>query len=117
MDNWVNEGHTHNHVATGTISAGDVVVVNDLVGIAQEDAVSGETVVLAIEGVFRLIKNSSTAINEGDLVDFDSSVPEVSTGITPAAGDVEDFGIAMETVASAGTRINVKLRPGSGTFA
>ncbi len=117
MDNFVNAGETMEITAGATISAGDIVVTNNVVGIAFEDIANTEKGNVAIEGVYRLPKNTSTAINEGDLVDFDVSVPEVSTGITPAAGDVEDFGVAMETVASAGAFINVKLLPGAGTFA
>ncbi len=117
MDNWVNEGKTVQITAGAILVPGEVVVTDSILGIVQEGVASGAEAVLAIEGVFRLAKNTSTAIAVGELVDFDTSVPEVSTGITPAAGDVEDFGIAMETVGSAGAFINVKLIPGGGTFA
>ncbi len=116
MKNYVGVGDTMKITAGAAITAGDLIATNECVGVAQNDAASGASCVMAIEGVFRLAKNTSTAINEGDLVDWDVSAEEVSKGITPAAGDVENFGIAMETVAAAGAYINVKLIPGGGTF-
>lgn len=116
MKNYIGPGTTV-QIATGTArTSGDVVVENELVGVIAEDATTTETPVMSIEGVFRLAKENSTAINAGDLVDWDVSAGEVGKGITPAAGDVENFGIAMETVADVGTQINVKLIPGGGTF-
>lgn len=115
MDNYVNAGNTINHILAGTVSSGDLDVIAELVGVAQIDGVSGDTIPYAIEGVFRLAK-ATGAIAAGDLVDWDVSALKVSKGITPAAGDVENFGIAMEAAASGATLINVKLIPGGGTF-
>lgn len=116
MDKYIGPGTTL-RIATGTArSAGDVVVENECVGVVQEDATTTEVPVMAIEGVYRLAK-ATGAINAGDLVDWDTSAGNVGKGITPASGDVTNFGIAMETVASGGTLINVKLIPGGGTFA
>ncbi len=116
MKNFVNEGRTVKHTAVAAITAGDVVVVNELVGIAMNDAAIGEDVTLVIEGTFLLTKDNNIVINQGDLVDFDSSEPNVNKGITGAAGDVTNFGIAMESKALADTSIKVKLIPGGGTF-
>jgi len=116
MKNYVAPGNTLTFTAAGTISSGDVVVTQNVVGIAQEDAVSGETVELLIEGIVRLPKNTSTAITFGERVDWDNSATQVDKAITPAASDVQDFGIATETVLAAATHVNVKLQPGIGTF-
>ncbi|MCH7882122.1 MAG: DUF2190 family protein [Proteobacteria bacterium] len=117
MKNYVNDGKTVNITAAANHSSGDMVVTKSLAGVAQGDVDSGDDVVLAIEGVFRFPKNTSTAIDLGDLVDYDDSADEITKAVTPASGDVEDVGIAMETVASAGAFVNVKLIPGGGTFA
>jgi len=116
MKNYVSPGDTIVVTTAAAHTSGDVVVTNEVVGIAMDDALIAVSAVLAIEGVYRLAKDNGTAINEGDLVDFDASVPEVTKAIVAAAGDVENFGIAMETVVLAGTFINVKLLPGAGTF-
>ena len=116
MKNFVNMGEKIVITATAAILSGGGVVTNQLFGVAENDIANAAQGVLSIEGVFRLPKNTAVAINEGDLVDWDNSVPHVSKAITPAASDIQDFGIAMETVATAGARINVKLRPGSGVF-
>ncbi len=116
MDKFVSNGKTM-RIATGTArSAGDVVVENEVVGVVQEDVSATEVPVIAIEGVYRLAK-AGGIINAGDLVDFDVSQALVSKAIAPQSGDVTNFGIAMESVASGGTLINVKLIPGGGTVA
>lgn len=116
MKNYVSDGKTVVVTAGAAITSGDIVRSNEVVGIAANDAANGESVVLVIEGVFRVAKNTSTAINVGDLVDYDSSVPEVTVGLTPAAGDVTNFAIAMETVLAAATTVAIKLKPGDGAF-
>lgn len=110
MKNYVSAGKTITITAGGTISSGDVDVIGTgLVGVAQNDAVSGEAVVYAIEGVFLMDKISSGAIAAGDIVDWDVSALKVGKAITPASGDVENFGICMEAAADATTTIIVKL--------
>ena len=116
MDNFVNMGESLEILATSTIIAGELVVTNEVVGIAFDDIVDTERGNVAIEGVYRLAKDNGTAINEGDLVDWDVSALEVTKGITPASGDVVNFGICMKTEAQAATLINVKLMPGIGAI-
>lgn len=116
MKNYVNDGKTVQITAAAAHTSGDIIVTKSLVGIAQGDADNAATAILAIEGVYRLPKNTSTAIDLGDLVDYDASADEVTKAITPATGDVQDFGVAMETVASGGAFVNIKLIPGAGTF-
>ena len=114
MDNFVNAGETLEITAGGAISAGDIVVQGDVLGVAFEDIANTEKGNLAISGVYRLPKNTSTAIANGEYVDYDLSADEVTTGITPASGDVVDFGIAMEVGETSDPRINVRLLTGHG---
>ncbi len=116
MKNYVGAGKQVQLTAGAILTAGQVIVTESLVGIVQDGVASGAQAILEIEGVFRLAK-ATGAIAAGVLVDWDTSAQKVDTGITPAAGDVEDFAVAVETVASGGTLINVKLIPGGGTFA
>jgi len=115
MKNYIGPGSTMQIAVGSARSSGDVVVENECVGVVAEDATTTEVPVMHIEGVFRLAK-ATGVINAGDLVDWDVSAANVGKGITPATGDVENFGLAMETVVSGATYINVKLLPGFGTF-
>lgn len=115
MKNYVGEGKTITITAAAAITSGDVVASNALLGVAQNDAANGAQVVLAIEGVFRIAK-AVGVMNAGDKLDWDTSASNLGKGITPAAGDIEDCCVAMETVASGATTIAVKLLPGVGAL-
>jgi len=110
MKNYVGEGKTVTITAGGTVTTGDVDVIGTgLVGVAMYSGVSGDSIVYAIEGVFQMDKIATGQINAGDIVDWDVSALKVGKAITPAAGDVSDFGIAMDTVLTGVATIKVKL--------
>lgn len=111
--NYVGEGKVIDYVAGGTISAGDVVVTGDTVGIALVDMVSGETGAVAIEGIFTVAKTTGTAWVQGDAIDWDASASEFHKGVTPAAGDVVSAGIATAAAASAAATGQLKLLGGA----
>ena len=118
MKNYIGPGQTM-RAATGTArSSGDVFSENQVLGVVANDVTDTEEPLLHIEGVFRLPK-AAVAISAGALVNWDASAGtggQVTTGATAAAGDVTDFGIAMETVVGGDSYVNVKLLPGNGTF-
>lgn len=115
MKNFVSDGKTITITAGGAITSGDLDELGNMMGVAQNDAASGESVVYAIEGVFTVTKATGTAWAVGDKVDFDSSAGNSTVGLTPAAGDVADYGVCMEAAASGATTGIVKLTPGTGT--
>lgn len=108
--------------AGSAISSGDVVVAGAAgavtVGIALTDIAATSGVgSIAIEGVFTMAKLSAGVIVEGETVDWDSSGSVVDdNAMTPASGDVSDFGIAMETKGNGTTTVAVKLLPGNGAI-
>ena len=121
----VGDGPSITYTNSGAaISAGDVVVMGSAgivtVGIALTDiAASGGVGEVAIEGEFDMLATTGAAFEAGESVDYDSSTGLVDdNAMTAAAGDVSDFGIAMETIASAGagSRVRVKLTPGNGAI-
>jgi predicted RecA/RadA family phage recombinase len=115
MDNYSGIGDNVTITAAATITAGEIITQGALAGIAHADYASGASAVIAIEGVFRLPKITG-AITQGDKVDLDISAKAVGKGITPASGDIEDFGVALETAASGAATILVKLIPGVGAL-
>ncbi|MGA7452477.1 MAG: DUF2190 family protein [Rhodoplanes sp.] len=69
---FVQPGDTVDPVApVGGVKSGDVVVVGNLIGVAQTDALEGVSYALALEGVWRLPK-ASGAINAGAKVWWDA---------------------------------------------
>jgi len=56
----VQKGDVVDFVAAADVAAGDVVVVGDLVGIAQSNVLAGETGAMAVTGVYNLPKETST---------------------------------------------------------
>ena len=123
MNNRLGDGPSITLTAAAAIQSGDLVVMGSAgvvtVGVAAGDAAIGEQVEVFIEGEFSLPAVTGAAFEAGESVDFDSSAGLVDdNAMTAAAGDVSDFGIAMETIASAGagSSVKVKLTPGRGTI-
>ena len=119
--NFVQDGKVIDYTAGGTISSGDVVVMgaagNVTVGIAMNDAVSGDVIPVAIEGVFTIAKLSTGVIAQGETVMWDASGSNVDdNAATPASGDVLGFGIATAAAGNGTTTVNVKLLPGNGAI-
>lgn len=113
--NYVNEGDVIDYVAGANIVSGEIVGVGKMACIALGDIANGETGVLMTEGVFNLPKITG-AISVGDSIDFDVSLGSVTTGLTPATGDITSCGVAIESALSGDATVQVKLLPGAGTL-
>lgn len=104
MKTFVQPGEVLSYTAGGTISAGDVVVAGDLLGVAANDAVSGDVIAVHLEGVYTLPKTSGE-ITVGAVLYWDTTPGEVTT---TATGN-KPIGFAFET--TSGSTIAVKLAP------
>ncbi|RDH86378.1 MAG: recombinase RecA [endosymbiont of Escarpia spicata] len=110
------DGNVIEYTAGSAVSSGDVIAINDMVGVALADIAASATGSVRITGVFATIaKVAGTAWNQGDAVDWDASASAFGKGITTAAGDVTTAGIAFEAAASGDTTAVVMLTPGAGT--
>lgn len=94
-----------------TVVSGQMVVVGTLLVICLTDGVSGTEIEGAIKEVYRLPKLDAAVIAQGDPVDLDISanggLGEIDdSSMTPAAGDLSNCGIAMETL-GATTGVNI----------
>jgi len=105
----------HANSSGAAISAGSPVVMGDLVGIALVDIPDGESGSVSITGVHKVPKVAGVAWAQGEKVDWDASAPGFTTGITPAAGDVESAGVAARAALTADTEAELLLLPGIGT--
>ncbi len=115
MKNYVQDGNTVTITAGGTITSGDVDSLNDIVGVAQNDAASGESVVYATVGVYLVAKATAQTWKVGESVNFDASAGNFTTGAAAAAGDVTDAAVAWADAASGDTTGYVKINVGAGT--
>jgi len=104
MTNFIQDGETIEYTNAGSaISAGDVVVIGKLAGIAAVDIAASTGVgTVCLEGVFNVPKNTSTAFTLGAQLFWDGT--EVTNDPTDTP-----LGTAHEAAAEAATTINVKL--------
>lgn len=100
------------------IAADDVIVLGAVdtakvtVGVAMKDVADGVTAegAVAVTGVFEFAKVSAAVIAAGEAVNWDSSVSSVEDNAhTTAAGDVAQFGRAMQDGANGDTTILVDI--------
>lgn len=105
----ISDGCSISHTPTAAVSAGGVVVQEDLIGIATE-AIPADTLgALQIEGIFKIKKDESTAVAVGDIVYWDVADQEVQD--TSDTGTNKQIGKVVEAAASDATHCLVKLIP------
>ncbi|MFT5766742.1 MAG: putative RecA/RadA family phage recombinase [Halioglobus sp.] len=114
--NYKQVGNTLQYSNAGSaISSGDVVVVGDLVGIAETaiDATTGVGTV-NVEGVFEVACNTADVIAAGQTLVWDASASEFVDANTPASGDNTGGVVAFTAAGTGVVLVEVKLLPGSG---
>lgn len=91
------------------VTAGDVVVQSELVGVAERDITSGELGAIAVDGVFDFAKAGAAGVvfAAGDLVYWDDTNNLAVT--TSGAGANKLIGKAVEAAADADTTVRAKL--------
>jgi predicted RecA/RadA family phage recombinase len=90
--NYIQPGTTVPYVVPSatTIAAGDVVVMNDVLGVALTAGTTGDEITVQIEGVFTLDKTTGTAHNQGDVLYWNASTKKTTktpTGNKPIGFD------------------------------
>jgi len=96
------------------VSAGDVVVQGELVGIAERAIEDGVKGALAVQGIFDVEREASTAFTAGDEVwwDADGTSEDGNTGAavdTSDSGTNKFLGYAVEDVADAAANLYVRV--------
>lgn len=96
---FVHQGDTIDHTPVADVAAGDVVVQNELVGVAKRDITANTKGALSVTGVFDFPKatGGSTAIGAGLDVYWDSGAEQATTD--DAVGVNKKIG---RTIAAAG---------------
>jgi len=120
------EKSTIDYTCTGAVVVDEIRVFGSTnaagcsVGVAQVAGATGDVIACSIEGVYTMPAATGAVIVQGETVNWDSSIAKVEDNAhTATGGDVEDFGIAMDAKAAAGTAttVVVKLLPGNGAYA
>lgn len=116
---FVQVGDTIDYTAGADISAGDLVVMNHIVGIALTDIANGDTGAVAIEGVFEGVPKVSAAVfGVGEKLILDvSATPDAfdDSSALPATGDITGAAVAVVAGGNGDTTCTVKLTPGNST--
>jgi predicted RecA/RadA family phage recombinase len=101
------EGRRIDYTPGTTVSAGDEVVLNDIVGVATEDIAANELGALDIEGVFEFAKDtgSGTDIAAGEIVYWDAGSEFITT---TSAGNTR-AGKAIAAAATTAEVVSVKI--------
>lgn len=110
------DGKVMDYVCSGTVANGAVVAMLHSIGVALKAGVSGDTIPVAIEGVFELPKVPAAVFVPGEKLIWDTSAGQFDdSAATPATGDITGAVVAMRLGANAETTCIVKLTPGNAT--
>ncbi len=75
----IQEGGVIDYTAAATIANGDVIPFADSCGVALDDAVSGDAISVALEGVWEITANTANTIAVGAILYFDAVDRDVTT--------------------------------------
>lgn len=115
MKNKIQEGDKIVYTnATGSdITAGSVVVIGALLGVAAVDIANGASGVVDLEGVFECTKTTHAtdqAIAQGEKIAWDVSAGKfVNAATVLAVGDINDNVVAFAAAASTAATVLVKF--------
>jgi predicted RecA/RadA family phage recombinase len=106
--NYVQEGKSidYQNMDQITIASGAVVVIGVLAGVAQTDIPPGKTGAVAIEGVWKLPKDTATPLDAGALAYWDTANKKI---VAAAGEDIVPAGVAVAAAAAAAATANVKI--------
>ncbi len=102
--NFIQDGEVMDYIATTAVSSGDVVTINQRIGIALTDIAPGKTGALQVTGVFELPKDTTVSFSQGDLAYWDASAGNIDNTDTNLLA-----GYVVETAATADATVKVKI--------
>lgn len=111
MADYVQDGDLIDYTPSAAVSAGDVVVLADLVTVAPRPIAANKLGAVAVGGVFSLPKaaaSSGKAISQGAIVYWDATAGNITTTAT----DNKRAGKAAAAAASGDATVKVLLNQG-----
>ena len=82
----IQNGEVVDYITTGAVANGDVIPLVDRVGVALNDAVTGDSISLELDGVFEINAATADSIVFGDVLYFDAT-NRVVTILGDSVGD------------------------------
>ncbi len=112
MKNFVQPGQNIDVTVAADTKGGDVVIIQDMIGIAFNDVLSGQKVAIATVGVYELPKKTGAgkAFLAGKTVYW--HVADKKADVAAGAGLVK-LGVAVDAATDAGETVKVRL---NGSF-
>jgi predicted RecA/RadA family phage recombinase len=107
MQNFVQTGHNLTVTAPADVTSGELVAVGSIIGVATNDASEGDTLVLAVEGVFDVKKTSAEAYTVGEPLFYNPTGAIVTSDSNDAAHPL--CAIAVQAAANPSSIARVKL--------
>ena len=107
---FVHDGKSIDYTPGSDVSAGDIVIQGDLVGISKLDIAAGALGALATEGIFDIVKEGGGGVTFaiGDEVFWDA---DNSVAVATAAGNTW-LGYCVIAAVDADTAVRTRLNPG-----
>lgn len=117
MKNFVQPGRSLSvAAAAAAVTAGQVVIVGNHLGVAANSAAIGEPYEVVLDGVYVLPKATGAAWTQGQPLMWDASASAFAAVGTPASGDVTAAGFTAFTAAASGDAMGqVRLSGVPGT--
>ena len=97
------------------IAVNQLVPMKGVLGVALVDIPNGESGNVQITEVWEVPKVAGTALETGDAIDYDASEGAVTTGLTPATGDITKCAMAFKPAAAGATTCEIRLGFPGGT--
>lgn len=95
------QGENLDYVCTEDVVRGDVIVINDVIGIAATSATTGDLIAVYMEGVFALPKGEEE-LKQGQKVYYDKTTKKITaTAPTDTEAATESLAEGQESVALA----------------
>lgn len=107
MATFRSDGNSIDYTPASDVTAGDVIVLGNLVTIAKVDIAANELGAVSTRGVFNVTKNDNEPFDQGDRLYWDAT----NTRVTSTGGANEFFGFAAEDAATSDTDIDALLEP------
>ncbi|GMV98189.1 MAG: hypothetical protein AMXMBFR83_25410 [Phycisphaerae bacterium] len=105
MATFVHDGNSVDYTPSSAVTAGQVVVQGELVGVAKVDIPAGTLGALAVAGVFEFPKATGSAITAGALCYWDATNQRATT---TATGN-KLIGKCVKAAADADTTVRVRM--------
>lgn len=106
---FVQNGDSINHTPTSAVSAGDVVVVGNIIGVALEDIAANVQGSIKVSGVFTFPKAATYPIVAGGTVYWDAASAQATW--TTDSNTNQLLGKAVAAAAETDTTVIVRLCP------